>query len=278
MTSKFYKIFKKKKNVIIGMVHFPPLLGYRDFPGIDVCIEKSLKDAKTLEQGGVDAIMMENNYDIPHQNFVGSETVAAMTLLTSEIISSASVPVGISVLWNDYRAALSIAKVCGAQFVRVPVFVDGVKTSYGEIIAEPEKVLTFRKKIDAEAVAVFADIQVKHAQMLEKRSISDSAKQAVKKGIDAIIITGKWTGDAPDTYDLEQARIAVGKDFPVLIGSGATKDNIHALLEYTNGIIISTSLKIGRVQSKEKEINLKPWEKGISLKKTRKFMERVEMR
>lgn len=270
------KTIFKTKNLIIGMVHFPPLLGYKDFAGINNCLDKSLKDAQTLEKGGVDAVMFENNYDLPHREFVGPEIVAAMTALVQEVSKKISVPFGINVLWNDYKAGLSVAKICGARFIRVPVFVDSVKTDYGEIYANPKGVLSFRKKIGAEKIALFTDIHVKHAKMLEEKSITDSAQEAVEKGSDGLIITGKWTGDAPNTEDLREARKAVGKDFPILIGSGATKDNVNTLLKYADGIIVGTSLKTGRVVSKEKETNLKPWQAKISLEKTREFVKRVK--
>lgn len=268
-----FKNLFKTKNPIIGMVHFPPLLGYKDFPGLQRCLEKSLRDTKTLEDGGVDAILIENNYDIPHKEFVGPETVTAMTFLTQKIAEVTSLPLGVNVLWNDYRAALSIAKIYGAKFIRVPVFVDSVETQYGKILAESEKVLSFREKIKASDVLLFTDIHVKHAKMLEKKSITESAQEAVEKGSDGLIITGKWTGDVPNTSDLEEAREAVGKHFPILIGSGATKENIAALLQYADGVIVGTSLKTGEILSKEEEVNLKPWEEKIGLEKTKEFVE-----
>ena len=268
-----FKSLFKTKNPIIGMVHFPPLLGYKDFPGLKICLQKSLRDAKTLERGGVDAIMFENNYDIPHYEFVSQETVAIITFLIQKISENIKIPFGINVLWNDYKAALSIAKVCGGKFVRIPVFVDSVETSYGKIFANPKEVSAFRKKIGAEDVALFTDIHVKHAKMLEKKSISESAKEAVKNGSDAIIITGKWTGDAPNISDLKEAREAVGKDFPILIGSGATKNNIGTLLKYADGVIVGTALKTGQIE--EREVNLKPWEAQISLIKTKEFVKKI---
>jgi len=270
----FESIFQTK-NPVIGMVHFPPLLGYKDFPGIEKCLEKSLADAKTLEEGGVDGIMFENNYDIPHKAFVEPEIVASLTFLIKEISKSISVPFGINVLWNDYKTAFSLAKLCGAKFIRVPVFVDSVETDYGKVLAEPEKVISFREKIGASEIAIFTDIHVKHAKMLEEKTISESAREAIKNGSDAIIITGKWTGDAPNVDDLDEARKTVGKDFPILIGSGATKENANLLLKYATGIIVGTSLKTGKILSKEEEVNLKPWEESIDLEKVKEFVEKV---
>lgn len=270
-----FKKFLKTKNPIIGMVHFPPLLGYKDFPGIKKCLKKSLEDAKILKEGGVDGIMFENNYDIPHKIFIETEAIVCMTFLVSEIIKSISLPAGINVLWNDYKTAFSIAKICGAKFIRVPVFIDSVETNYGKVIAEPEKVISFREKIGASDVAIFADIHVKHAKMLEQKTISESARQAVEKGSDAIIITGEWTGQAPNVSDLIEARETLGKDFPILIGSGATKENVDILLKYADGIIIGTSLKTGMPRSRKEEVNIKPWEENIDLEKTREFVEKI---
>jgi len=265
----------KTKNPIIGMVHFPPLLGYKDFPGFEKCLEKSLTDAKTLKEGGVDAVMFENNYDIPHAEFVSPETVKIMTILIKRISDQIALPFGINVLWNDYKAALSIAKKTGGIFIRVPVFIDSVDTNYGKILAKPQAVLSFRKEIRAEDIALFTDIHVKHAKMLQPRAISESAKEAKTKGSDAIIITGKWTGDAPNVSDLKEAREAVEENFPILIGSGANKENVDELLEYANGVIVGTALKTGKIRDEKEEVNLKPWQEKISLEKTKEFVKIV---
>lgn len=275
MANKLDKIFKKENNIVIGMVHFPPLLGYEDFPGREKCLEKSLNDAKILEHGGVDSVLIENNYDIPHKEFISKENVSLMTFLAEEISKSIDIPLGVNVLWNDYKAALLIAKAVRASFIRVPVFVDSVKTDYGKIFANPENIISFRKEIETEDILLFTDIHPKHAKMLQQKSISESALEAVEKGSNALILTGEWTGDAPSISNLKETRIAVGENFPILVGSGATKDNVGILLKYADGVIVGTSLKTGLVQAKEKEVNLKPWQERISLEKTKEFVEKV---
>lgn len=77
---------------------------------------------------------------------------------------------------------------------------DKVRTSFGDIVGEPEKVVECRKIIGADDVALFTDIQVKHADMLDEKPISLSAKQAVEAGSDALIVTGRWTGDPPPPW------------------------------------------------------------------------------
>ena len=67
------------KQPIIGMIHFPPLIGYPNFPGLDYILKKAIKETKILSNGNVDAIMVENNYDTPHKEFVTPEATAMMT-------------------------------------------------------------------------------------------------------------------------------------------------------------------------------------------------------
>lgn len=267
--NRIKKIFGKENSILIGAIHFPPLLGYPDFPGFKVAEERALFDLKAFEKGGMDSVIFENNYDLPHTIIVGRETSAAMTYLGEKIIQRSKMPVGIDVLWNDFECALGIAKTLGLGFVRVPVFVDTVKTDFGVIHGEPSKVVATRKKFGAEGVAIMADIHVKHSKLLSKYSLVQSARLAIKKGADALIVTGKWTGDAPDFQELKNLRKAVG-DFPIFTGSGADEKNIKEILQFANGVIVSTSLKSGA--NRRGEHNIKAYSQKIDGEKVKKFV------
>ena len=75
----------KTKNPVIGMIHLMPLMGYKEFTSLEEVMKKALSDLRTLEKGGVDGVMIENNYDLPHKIFVGPETVASMTYLVCKL-------------------------------------------------------------------------------------------------------------------------------------------------------------------------------------------------
>lgn len=263
------KIFNKNKNIIIGAIHLPPLLGYKNFPGFDITLKNALFDLRALENGGVNGIIFENNYDIPHKISVDPSVVSSMLFLGEKLKQTTKLPLGISVLWNDYQAALSIAKTLNLQFVRVPVFVDTVKTNYGIVKADARKVVNFRKSINAEKVALFTDIHVKHAKLLSKYNLLTSAKLAIKNQADAIIITGKWTGNAPVENEIKNLRKAVGT-FPLLAGSGVDERNAKKLCRFVNGAIVSTALKQG--PKRPDEVNVKSYAQRISRDKVKKLI------
>jgi len=270
--TRLEEIFKTTRP-LIGMVHLAPLLGVNNAPSIKDNIKNALEDARTIEAAKFDAIMIENNYDLPHDIFVKPNVVASFTYIAHKIREAVSLPIGICVLWNDFYTALSIAKLIDADFVRVPVFVDHVETSYGIVKGTPEEVINFRSKIGGDNIAVFTDIQVKHSKLLNVRPISESALEAKQKGSDGLIVTGKWTGDAPKTQDLEEVRGAI-EDFPIIVGSGASTDNIATLLKFADGIIVGTAIKHGETVSKEENVNLKSFGQRISLDKARDFKEK----
>ena len=239
---KFRSLFSTPKP-IIGMIALPPLLGYPEFTTISAYIDYVLRDLEALTRGGVDAVCVENDFDHPHTLTAGPEIVAAMTRLTCEIRANTQLPVGVEVLLNDWQASLAVAQAAQAQFVRLDFFVDHVRIAAGEIKPNPQAVLAYRKRIGAEQVALFTDIQVKYSQLLEpNKPIAASALQAIAHGSDALIVTGNATGERPTTDDLQAVRVAVG-DFPILVGSGTNPQNVNALLRFADGAIVGSALK-----------------------------------
>lgn len=268
--SLMQRIFGKEQSIIIGAIHLPPLPGYPDFPGFSIAIDNALHDAQALVDGGADGIIFENNYDLPHTAQVGPEIVAAMVRIGLEIKHRTKILCGVNVLWNDYRAGLGIAKALDLQFIRIPVFVDTVKTDYGVITGDASDVIAFRKHIGAENVAIFTDIHVKHSELLTPEPITDAALRAISAHTDALIVTGKWTGDAPDTDELQIVRKAVG-EFPVLCGSGVDELNAKKLFAYANGAIVSTSLKEDSTDIHK--VNIKTYDVRLSAERTARLVQ-----
>src|SRR3989338_4499351 len=226
----------------IGMVHLRTLPRYPQHKGMEDVVRIALADAIALQEGGADAILLENTYDDPHQKTVGPETVAAMTLVAQRIRDTVGLPLGICMLWNDYKASLGIARAVGAQFVRIPVFTEAVLTSSGMIEGNPYDAITYRNSIGANGVRILADVHVKHSTVLSQRPIGESAREALSFGADEVIITGKFTGDAPDLAKLRAVREACPMAL-ICVGSGTTPENVADLARYADRFIVGTCLK-----------------------------------
>lgn len=272
MSITLKKIFRRNKNLVIGSLHFPPLLGFDDFPGFKQSLKMALQDLKAYEEGGADGIFLENNYGLSAEKITTPQAVA-MGYLIGEIRAQTKLPLGVSVLWNDYETAFALAKTYQLQFIRVPVFVDTVQPYCGLITGTPKDVQKVRTKLGAQDVAIYADIMVKHAKHISTHTLATSAKKAIKAGADAVIVTGGWTGDAPTAQTVSDLRQKIA-DFPILIGSGADVDNVADLLGSADGVIVSTSLKGGAVDAKER--NVKGFEQRVQKSKVTKFVNKVK--
>ncbi len=244
---------------LIGVVHLPPLPGYPGYPGMKALVRHALADLEALEAAGFQGILIENENDQPHRVLAAPETTAAMTEIVGRAVERAKkVVVGAEILLNDPRASLAVALAGGASFMRTDYFVDRMaRDEYGgEMAIDPEGLLAFRRTIGATDVAIFADVQVKYARMLELKTIAQSAQEARAKGADGIIITGSLTGTAPVHQDIEAARAAI-PGHPVLIGSGLSAENAAGLVARATGAIVGTGIMTNGIIDRAKALALK---------------------
>ena len=228
-------------RAIFGMVHLGALPGAPLFTSLDAVIEKALRDARAIRDGGCDGFVVENFGDRPFaRGRVEVETVAAMTRVIAEIASVVRLPFGVNVLRNDALSALAIAAATGAAFIRVNVHTGAMLTDQG--IIEGDAHATLRKRASlARDVLLFADHLVKHATPLAEVDPLQSVRDLRLRGLaDAIIVTGAETGAAADPARLRTLRDAV--DAPLLLGSGLTAQNAHLFAE-ADGAIVGTSIQ-----------------------------------
>ena len=230
---------------IIGVVHLPPLPGSPGWRGdLDRVVEHALRDAETLAQGGVDAVIFENFGDVPFLSGpVPPETVAAMAVVIERVGRSIAVPFGVNVLRNDPIAALGLAYATGGEFIRVNVHTGVMVTDQGIVEGRAAETVRRRSGLGAR-VKLLADVLVKHAVPLGEQDIRDAARAAVHRGLaDALIVTGPFTGEEADPSDVKAVKEAVPQGTPVLVGSGVTEENIGTYLEWADGAIVGTSVK-----------------------------------
>jgi uncharacterized protein len=229
---------------IIGSIALGPLPGSPDYGGdLEAVAARALEDARLLETGGVDGLSIENMGDAPFfKSEVPPETVASMARVLSELRRQTTLPLGVNVLRNAGRAALSLAQAFRAQFIRVNVLTEAVVADQGLIEGIAADLMRARRLMGAHGIAVFADVHVKHAAPLVARSIRESALDAVERGqADVLVVSGSRTGQPPAVVDLAEAREVAN----VVIGSGLTAENAGQLLPAADGAIVATALRRG---------------------------------
>ncbi|MEM0079366.1 MAG: BtpA/SgcQ family protein [Nitrososphaerota archaeon] len=235
-------MFKVEKP-IIGMVHLKPLPGSPNSTKFNDVLDYALRDAETLVEGGVDGLLVENFMDSPfYPRRVPPHVITGMSIIIWEIKKKFNVPVGVNVLRNDVMAAIAIASITSADFVRANVHIGCVATDQGIIEGEAYRTIRYREFLKSN-VKIFADIAVKHGKQLYDVPITQLAREAYYRGrADALIITGPETGIEVNIDDLKSVREAV-PEAPIIVGSGVNLSNVVTLLKYADGVIVGTYLK-----------------------------------
>lgn len=234
-------------GTIIGMVHCLPLPGTAGFGGdYEKILSRAVEDAVTLERAGVDAVIVENMGDVPFGALLGTAQLAALSAAAMEVRRAVKIPIGIDAAFNDCKSSLAIAGITGADFIRVPVFVDTVLFTDGYIMPCAKECMVYRRQLGLEHVKILADVQVKHAHMLLPQiTVEQSAREAGANGADAVIVTGSEIGVETPIEMIERVKKAIS--LPVLAGSGVNASNIRGQMETADGAIIGSSLKKGGI-------------------------------
>ena len=231
-------------RAFVGMVHLLPLPGNPINPSsLEEVRNRAVQDATTLVTAGVDAIIVENYGDSPFSaGSVAPHTVAAMTSIVEAVRAVApNIALGVNVLRNDAIAALSIAAVTGADFIRVNVHVGTMATDQGIITGTARETLLERTRLGV-TVGVVADVHVKHGSPIGKASIEEAASDTWSRGgVDGLIVSGTRTGGETSDKDITSV-CRVVPAAPVWVGSGVTPKNIGWIGTLAHGVIVGTAL------------------------------------
>ncbi|HEY1692441.1 MAG TPA: BtpA/SgcQ family protein [Polyangiaceae bacterium] len=235
---------------LVGVVHLLPLPGSpRAEARCEAVAASAARDAVAMRDAGFDHVVVENFGDAPFfAENVPPVTVSAMTACALAVRSACpEVVLGINVLRNDAPAALAVAAVAGASFIRVNVHTGARVTDQGIVQGRAAETLRARRALGADAVAVWADVDVKHSAPLGERDPAREAEDTVKRGLaEVVLVTGEGTGRGVDEAKLRRVREAV-PGHPVLVASGATLESLRGLAGQCDGVIVGSALRAGGV-------------------------------
>ncbi len=234
-------------KALIGVIHCPPFPGSPRYKGqsmseiYDIC----MRDAAAYLEGGMNGLIVENHGDIPFlkPDDIGPETTGFLSVITDRIVNTFDCPVGINVLANAPIPALAAATASGADFIRVNEWANAYVANEGFMEGRAGEALRYRAALQANHIKVFADSHVKHGShsIVADRSIGELTRDLAFFDADAVIATGQRTGNSATMEEIDE--IGSATSLPLLVGSGVTPENVQAILNRTDGVIVASSLK-----------------------------------
>lgn len=102
------------------MLHLEPLPGDPLFSrgtNMQQIADLAKRDLEALQRGGVDGVLISNEFSLPYQRKVDTVTTAAMAFVLGQLCSEISVPYGVDCI-SDGDATIELAAAVDADFVR----------------------------------------------------------------------------------------------------------------------------------------------------------------
>lgn len=256
---RFREIFPGVEKPLIAMAHVPALPGtplYNGSGGVSGLVRHVREEVAALVEAGFDAVMFCNEHDRPYTLKADMVASATMARVVTECRPE-EIPYGVDYLW-DAECALAAAVATEASFMR-EVVTGSWESDMGHWSPDAAALLRRRRYLDAERLAIFMNVTPEFASSTGHRSPAEVAVSvAVSSMPDAILISGPMAGAEPSVSTVAEVRKAVSPKMPVLLNTGARPDNIAEYLEFADGCIVGSSLKVegdtwNRVDSPHRE-------------------------
>lgn len=236
------EVFPVRKPVI-AMCHLPALPGdpHYDGGGVDAIVEYARREIAGLQEGGVDGILISNEFSLPYLTETEPITAITMARIIGELRSDITVPFGVNVLWDAVRS-IDLAVATGAAFVR-EIFTGVYASDFGTWDTNVGRTARHRLAVGGKDVRLLYNIVPEAASYLGSRTLADIARSTVFNcRPDGLCVSGLTAGAPTDTSTLQIVKDNAG-DTPVIVNTGVRANNVADQLAIADAAIVGTYFK-----------------------------------
>ena len=256
---------------IISMLHLDPLPGsprYSSDSSVSQVVEHAKRDLAALQEGGVDGIIVSNEFDLPYQRHMNYVTPATMAFVVGQLKSELSVPYGVDAI-SDGLACLELAAACEARFIRGTF--SGVYVGDGGLYDNDFSMLQRRRvELHLDDLKMLYFINPESDRNLDTRPLADIAASTIfKVHPDGLCVSANAAGADVDT-DLIASVKAKNPEGAVLVNTGCRPDTIADKLSVCDAAVVGTYFKTDGKLEDEHLRNVR-----VDIKRVQEFMDVV---
>jgi uncharacterized protein len=238
-------LFNDSPFTVIAALHLPP------FPGsgnpnaqpISAITDYAIRNTRYAVEAGITVLYFQDLGDYPVAPHIEPHSVAGATAVGVALRREfPNLKLGVCLMSHGAREPLAIVQAIGAQFIRLKVYVGAMVKAEGLVQGLAYEAIQYRTRLGAESeIAILADIYDRTGAPLGRVPLAEEAKQAATFGrADALILTGQSLDESASMLaEVRAAKIEV----PLLLGGGATAENLSEIRALANGVIVSTAFK-----------------------------------
>lgn len=244
------------KKPIIALLHLRALPGdplYDVNGGMKRVIDIARKELNDLQDGGVDGILIANEYSMPYEPKADYVTVAAMARVIGELRSELRVPYGVGVVANPL-ATIELAVACEASFARA-AFSGAYMGEAGIMVTDPATVVRRRMALHGTDIKMLYKVNPESDAYLVERDIQKVTKSIIFHCLpDGLCVSGASAGTETDDSILSSVK-AVAGEVPVFCNTGCTAQNVIDKLKIADGVCVGTTFKKNGIFSNDVDKN-----------------------
>jgi membrane complex biogenesis BtpA family protein len=232
------------KKPIIAMLHLRALPGDPGFRFGDTMEEvtnAARKDLAALQEGGVDGVLISNEFSLPYQRTVDFVIPAAMARVIGELLKDIRVPYGVDCI-SDGLATIELAAATNARFVRGTFC--GVYVGDGGFYNNDISFLLRRKTaLHLTNLKMLYFINPESDRNLDTRPLSEIAKSVIFKARpDGLCISASAAGQDVDDRLIRNVKESA-PEVAVFCNTGCRTDTIKTKLGYADAAVVGTTFK-----------------------------------
>jgi membrane complex biogenesis BtpA family protein len=229
---------------VIAALHLPPFpgSGHPDAQSVAKIREFTLRNIDLAYKAGVRGLYLQDLGDHPVALRVQPHIIAGVSVVGEAIHRSfPDIFLGVCLMSHGAREPLAVAQAIGAQFVRLKVYVGAMIKAEGLIEGCAYEAIQSRRALDAEEIAILADVYDRTGEPLGRLPLDEEARQAAVYGrADGLVLTGRSFNESLEMVTEVQRS---GQTLPIWIGGGVTSENVARALKHADGVIVSTAFK-----------------------------------
>ena len=228
---------------IIALLHLRPLPGdpLYENSSMNHVIEIAREELHVLQEGGVDGILIANEFSLPYEKKVSHVTVAAMGRIVGELKKEIRVPFGVNIVSNPI-ATIDLAVATDADFVR-STFTGAYIGENGLTDTNIPETLRRKKALGLNHLKLLYKVNPESDVYLAERSLEKITKSMIFHCFpDGLCVSGSSAGQETDSSLVQRVK-AVAGNTPVFCNTGCTPANIMEKLTDCDGACVGTAFK-----------------------------------
>lgn len=248
--------------IVIGAVQLPCYGRVNPKIPLSEVEEYALRNVGVFYDNGIRTLYIQDE-DL-NRGDAYPETIAVLSSVGRSLkYAYPDLQLGFVIQAHDGIAPIACATACGADFVRIKVFVGSLWKAEGLRDGVGIDAVNYRTAIGS-SVKILADVYDREGAPVPGVPLEMAIGWADHVGADGFVLTGhNWE----ETLSFLDVAKGMGLDKPVIVGGSVDEHNIAEVLERSDGAVISSSLMLDAPE----EGSLLRWDG----RKVRRFVDKV---